>query len=78
MEVIEGQVKVMRTYQNTDGRIIDPVDKQEKYYATPCYAHCVAALAAGGRRPDRNLLESGMKAMDIAVADMAGKKRLAA
>ena len=74
LSVIDGQVKAMRDYQNEDGRIIDPVEKVEKYYATPCYAHAVAALAAGGRCKDQGLLESGMKAMDVAVADMARNK----
>ena len=72
LRVIEGQVKAMRQYQDDRGRIIDPVEKVEKYYATPCYAHSVAVLAASGHNADRELLESGMKAMDVSVADMAG------
>jgi hypothetical protein len=77
LDVIARQVKAMQTYQRADGRIIDPVEKIEKYYTTPCYAHCVAALAAGGYCKDdegKKLLSSGMKAMDVAVADMAGGK----
>ena len=48
LAVIAGQVKAMRAYQDKAGRIIDPVDKVEKYYATPCYAHSVAVLAGRG------------------------------
>jgi rhamnogalacturonyl hydrolase YesR len=71
LRVIEGQVKAMRGYQNPDGRIIDPVEKEEKYYATPCYAHAVAVLAHSGHSNDADLIESGMKAQDAATADMA-------
>jgi hypothetical protein len=70
LSVIAGQVKAMRTYQDADGRIVDPVEKKENYYTTPCYALSVAALAAGGRC-DEALLQSGIKAMDAAVSDMA-------
>ena len=72
--VIEGQVKVMQGYQDKAGRIIDPVAKKEMYYSTPCYAHAIAALAASGQYNDTDLFESGMLAMDVAVADMAAGK----
>ena len=74
LRVIEGQVKAMRAYQNPEGRIIDPVEKVEKYYATPCYAHAVAVLAHSGHSKDAGLIESGMKALDAATADMASGK----
>ncbi|MDP6637427.1 MAG: hypothetical protein QGG42_21220 [Phycisphaerae bacterium] len=74
LSVIYRQVKVMRKHQNPAGRIIDPVEKVEKYYSTPCYAHAVAVLSAGGRCKDKGLLDSGMKAMDVAVSDMAGAR----
>ena len=74
LRVIEGQVKAMRGYQNPEGRIIDPVEKAEKYYATPCYAHAVAVLAHSGYSKDAGLIESGMKALDVATADMASGK----
>jgi hypothetical protein len=41
----------MRAYQDPEGRIIDPVKKAEKYYATPSYAHAVAVLAHSGQTP---------------------------
>ena len=74
LRVIEGQVRAMRPYQNAEGRIIDPVEKGEKYYTTPCYAHSVAALAASGHTKDAGLIESGMKALDVVLADMAAGK----
>ncbi len=74
LRVLEGQVRAMRHYQDGGGRIIDPVEKAEKYFATPCYAHAVAALAASGHTKDQALIESGMKALDVALRDMAENK----
>ncbi len=71
LQIIEGQVRVFQQYQDKSGRIIDPVEKIEKYYSTPCYAHSVAALAAAGYTHDPWLLESGMLAMDVVTEDMA-------
>jgi len=70
LRVIAGQVKVMRQYQDDAGRIIDPVEKTEKFYATPCYAHSVAVLAASGHATGAGLFESGMMALDVSLADM--------
>jgi rhamnogalacturonyl hydrolase YesR len=74
LEVIAGQVKAMHQYQNEEGRIIDPVEKVEKYFTTPCYAHSVAVLAKTGYPIEREVIESGMKALDAALADMAAGK----
>ncbi len=74
LRIIAGQVKAMLKYQNSDGRIIDPVDKVEKYYTTPCYAHSVAVLASSGYSTDKEMIESGMKALDIALKDMKEAK----
>lgn len=74
LRVIAGQVRVMRGYQNPEGRIIDPVAHQETYYATPCYAHAVAALVASGFDTDPTLAESGMKAMDVSLSDLVAAK----
>ena len=71
LEVIAGQVKAMRKYQDADGRIIDPVTRKEMYYATPCYAHSVAALAAAEHETGGALLESGMQALDISIRALA-------
>lgn len=74
LKVIDGEVRVMRQYQDATGRIIDPVQKKEVQYATPCYAHAVAALAASGFDKDPELLASGMLAMDAATTAMAAGK----
>ncbi len=74
LEVIAGQVKAMRGYQDAQGRIIDPVAKAEKYYTTPCYAHSVAVLVKAGYPLDAGTAESGMKALDAALADLAAGK----
>ena len=71
LDMIERQVRVFRECQDNSGRIIDPVKKEEKYYSTPCYAHSVAAWAASGYTKDKNLIESGMLAMDVVTEDMA-------
>ncbi len=71
LKVIDGQVRAMLKYQDSSGRIIDPVEQTEKYYTTPCFAHSVAALLASSYiNKDTELAQSGMKAMDIALKDM--------
>ena len=74
LRIVDGQVKAMRVYQNDEGRIIDPVRKEEFAFTTPCYAHAVATLAASGFNTDPVLLDSGRKAMDVAIADMVAGK----
>ncbi|MFY0628410.1 MAG: hypothetical protein JXR07_19090 [Reichenbachiella sp.] len=64
LKVIADQVRVMQQYQDSEGRIIDPVEKEEKYYTTPCYAHSISVLASSGYTKDQELIESGMKALD--------------
>ena len=71
LQIIEGQVGVFQQYQNDSGRIVDPVEKVEKYFTTPCYANSVAVLAASGYTKDANLIESGMQAMDVVTKDMS-------
>ena len=74
LDVIAGQVKAMRQYQDSAGRIIDPVTKQEMYYATPCYAHSVAAITKAGYPISRDMIESGMKALDVSLKALAESK----
>ncbi len=74
LEVIAGQVKSMLQYQDSAGRIIDPVTKKEMYYATPCYAHSVAVLSKANYPADKDLIESGMKALDVSLKDLAEAK----
>ncbi len=74
LDVIAGQVKAMRQYQDAEGRIIDPVEKQEKYFTTPCYAHSVAVLANAGYSIDKETVESGMKALDASLKSIVAGK----
>jgi hypothetical protein len=70
LDVVLGQVRAFRRHQAADGTIVDPVERREWQYATPCYAAAVAALADAGRA-DPDLLDSGLRAMDASVAAMA-------
>ena len=70
LRVIEGQIAVFRRCQDGSGAIIDPVQKIEWQYSTPCYALSVALLAATGHTKDTSLLETGVKAMDCSVDEM--------
>ncbi len=74
LDVIAGQVKAMRGYQDAQGRIIDPVAKAEKYYTTPCYAHSVSVLVKAGYPMDAGIAESGMKALEASLADLVAGK----
>lgn len=71
LDVIAGQVKAMVAYQNSEGRIIDPVSKREMYYATPCFAHSVALLAQAKYPLRPELIESGMQALDVSIETIA-------
>ena len=71
LKVIESQVRAMIKYQYDHGRIIDPVENEEKFYTTPCFAHSVSALVASSRiNIDDDLAMRGMKALDISLNDM--------
>jgi hypothetical protein len=70
LDVVLGQVRAFRRHQAADGTIVDPVERREFQYATPCYAAAVAALV-DARRADSGLLDSGLRAMDASVAAMA-------
>ena len=74
LDVIAGQVRAMRSYQNAEGRIIDPVEGVEKYFATPCYAHSVAVLIKAGHPIGTEITASGMKALDVSLTDVADGK----
>jgi hypothetical protein len=75
LDVVAGQVNAMRQYQNAQGRIIDPVEKEERYFTTPCYAHSVAVLAKAGYPIGNDVIESGMKALDVSLADVQGRRQ---
>lgn len=70
LRIISGQVRAFRKWQDKNGAIIDPVQKIEWQYSTPCYALSVAFLCAEGYVQDADLLESGIRAMDRSVEEM--------
>ena len=71
LNVINSQVRAMVKYQDKDGRIVDPVEKEEKFYTTPCFAHSVSALVASATiKIEDDLAARGMKALDISLTDM--------
>jgi rhamnogalacturonyl hydrolase YesR len=74
LDVIAGQVKAMRKYQDSDGRIIDPVTKEEQYFTTPCYAHSVAVLVKANYPISKDMIVSGMKALDVSLKDLSEGK----
>lgn len=74
LDVIASQVKAMRKCQDPAGRIIDPMIKKEMQYSTPCYAHCVAVLARAGYPISKELIQSGMKALDVSLEALTQAK----
>ncbi|MDH7601341.1 MAG: hypothetical protein QHI38_04255 [Armatimonadota bacterium] len=70
LRILERQVEAWRKWQNEEGAIIDPIEKIEWQYSTPCYAFSVALLAAAHRASDPSLVQSGIKAMDRSVDEM--------
>jgi len=72
LRIIASQVHAFRKQQDANGRIIDPVRKAEWHYTTPMYAHAASIICATGYDKDPSMLESAMKAMDVAVSDLAG------
>ncbi|HEX2988591.1 MAG TPA: hypothetical protein VHS06_10530, partial [Chloroflexota bacterium] len=70
LRLIQKQVKAFRPCQDSTGAIIDPVQKIEWQYSTPCYALSVALLASTGYDRDPELLASGIKAMSCSVDEM--------
>ena len=70
LRIVDGQVRALRRYQTANGELPDPISGKT-YYAAPCYAHCVATLAASGVDTDPELLESGMRAMDYSVTALS-------
>ncbi len=71
LRIIDRQVRAMIKYQNGDGRIIDPVEQEEKFYTTPCFAHSVAVLVASAMIDIENdLAKRGIRALDISLEDM--------
>jgi hypothetical protein len=70
LDVVEGICRFSVQHQDASGAIIDPFLKRELQYSTPYFAYAVGTLTAAGRA--RDLLPSGVKAMDHSTADFAG------
>jgi Glycosyl Hydrolase Family 88 len=72
LRVIAREVGFFRQHQSAEGRIIDPALKPAKefHYATPCYAHAAATLVASGADRSPEMLDSAMRALDVATSDL--------
>jgi hypothetical protein len=70
LDVIEGLCRFSVRHQDAGGAIIDPFLKREHQYATPYFAYAVGTLIFAGRA--RDLLPSGVKAMEHSTANFAG------
>ena len=69
LKVISGIVRYFAHFQNADGRIIDPFQRKEVQYSTPCFAWAAARLVATGT--DTGLLERAALALDSSLAQLA-------
>lgn len=72
LPVIDSIARGLHAYQNTAGRIIDPVLNREHQYSTPAYAHAVSVLFQSGfaSPADTALLNSGIRAMTAGITTM--------
>jgi hypothetical protein len=70
LDAIEGVCRFTVKHQDATGAVIDPFLKREHQYATPYFAYAVGTLLDAGRAKD--LLPSGIKAMEHATAGFAG------
>jgi hypothetical protein len=69
LDTINGIVQFFAKYQLADGSIVDPYDKRERYYSTPCYAFSAAQLYVTGY--NRNLLHSASTALTNSLQQLA-------
>jgi rhamnogalacturonyl hydrolase YesR len=67
LDLVSSQLLALRKHQTEQGAIVDPYNKTPQY-ASAHYAHCVSILMESGRPEGRELLESGMKALDDATS----------
>jgi len=66
LDRVEGVVRFTLQHQNAAGSVIDPFTKAEHQYGTVYYAHAIGTLLHARRA--KNLLDSGVRAMDFATA----------
>jgi len=71
LQTINGIVQFMRNLQDEYGRIIDPFEKREVQYSTPCFAFSCATVWAQGF--DDTLLNNCTSALSIATEELANK-----
>jgi hypothetical protein len=70
LATINGIVNFFRTYQLSDGTIIDPYTGNEIQYSTPYYALCGSVLIKSGYRTEPDFLESVSLALDRATYEL--------
>jgi hypothetical protein len=69
LDIAESVARVLATFQDAAGAIVDPYSRAEKQYQTPYFAATVAMLVASNRALD--LLPKGVLAMDRATSEIA-------
>lgn len=69
LDAVERVARVVATWQDDSGAVIDPVLQREHQYSTPYFAFAVGALVHAGRE---ELLDAGVRAMEHATASFAG------
>lgn len=69
LDRVEGIVRQIVKFQNSNGAIIDPYSKHEEQYSTPYFAYSIGVLLSAGRAND--LLDEGIKAMNSATGNIA-------
>ncbi len=76
LNVISGVVDFFKMFQDNNGAIIDPYEKKEYQYSTPCFALAAARLVVSRDRKD--LLEPAMKALDWSTLTLSQRKAASA
>ena len=69
LDRVEGIVREIVKYQNSEGAIIDPYTNNEVQYSTPYFAFAVGTLLFANRASD--LLSAGVAAMNHATTDLS-------
>jgi hypothetical protein len=72
LPVIDSITRAMAKFQNSAGRVIDPILAREHQYSTSAQAHSISVLFKSGYVPpsDTGLLNAGIRAMTAAISYM--------
>lgn len=70
LDTVEGICRVLASFQNDDGAVIDPWLQMEHQYSTPYFAAAVGVLLHEGRAPD--LKDAGIRAVERTMVAIAG------